>query len=69
MAERVITPFIPPKTVNIAVIKINPIAPYQKGMPSKYSKNIPPVKAVTLTFVRMYATSVIIDNHEPVACV
>jgi hypothetical protein len=51
MAESVITPFIPPNTVKIAVIKIRPIAPHQNGSPSKYSKKIPPVNAVTDTFV------------------
>ena len=51
MAESVITPFIPPKTVKIAVMKIRPIAPHQNGSPSRYSKKIPPVNAVTDTFV------------------
>ena len=51
MEDRVITPFIPPNTVNTAVMAIKPIAPYQNGIPSKNSKKIPPVKAVTLTFV------------------
>ena len=49
MADMVITPFIPPTMVKTAVMKISPRAPYQKGMPSRYSKTIPPVKAVTLT--------------------
>ena len=69
MAESVITPFIPPNTVKIAVMTIKPMAPYQNGIPRRYSKNIPPVNAVTLTFVRIYATRVMMDNHEPVACV
>ena len=51
MVDNVITPFIPPKTVKTAVMAIRPIAPYQKGRPSRYSKKIPPVKAVTETFV------------------
>ena len=34
MAESVITPFIPPKTVKIAVMKIRPIAPHQNGSPT-----------------------------------
>lgn len=51
MADMVITPFMPPKMVNTAVTKIRPRAPYQKGMPNRYSKKIPPVKAVTLTLV------------------
>ena len=51
MVESVMTPFIPPNTVKIPVSTISPIAPYQNGNPSKNSKKIPPVKAVTLTFV------------------
>ena len=51
MADSVITPFIPPKTVKTAVMAIRPMAPYQKGRPNRYSKKIPPVKAVTETFV------------------
>ena len=51
MAESVITPFMPPKTVNTAVTAIRPMAPYQNGRPSRYSKKIPPVKAVTDTLV------------------
>ena len=66
MVESVITPFMPPNTVNTAVMTIRPMAPYQKGMPRRYLKKIPPVKAVTLTFVRTYATKVIIDSQEPV---
>ena len=38
MVESVITPFIPPKTVNTAVMAIRPIAPYQKGISNKYTK-------------------------------
>jgi 8-oxo-dGTP diphosphatase len=49
--ERVITPFMPPKTVNTAVMAIRPMAPYQNGMPRRNSKKMPPVNAVTLTFV------------------
>ena len=51
MADKVITPFIPPNTVNTAVIAIRPIAPYQNGRPRRYSKKIPPVNAVTETLV------------------
>ena len=51
MVDKVITPFIPPKTVKIAVMAIRPIAPYQKGISSRNLKKIPPVKAVTETFV------------------
>ena len=51
--ESVITPFIPPNTVKTAVRTIRPIAPTQKLRPQRYSKKIPPVRAVTLTFVRM----------------
>ena len=51
MEERVITPFMPPKTVNTAVMAIRPMAPYQNGMPRRNSKKMPPVNAVTLTFV------------------
>ena len=51
MVESVITPFMPPNTVNTAVIKISPIAPAQKLRPHRYLKKTPPVKAVTLTFV------------------
>ena len=69
MAERVITPFIPPNTVNTAVMAIRPMAPYQNGSPSRYSKNMPPVNAVTDTLVSTYAMSVIIDSQEPVRCV
>jgi hypothetical protein len=53
IADIVITPFIPPNTVNIAVIAIRPSAPYQKGSPNRYSKKIPPVNAVTLTLVKI----------------
>jgi hypothetical protein len=49
----VITPFIPPMTVKMAVTAIRPRAPHQKGRPMRYSKKIPPVNAVTLTLVRM----------------
>ena len=52
MADKVITPFMPPNTVNTAVIAMSPIAAYQNGMFSRYSKKMPPVKAVTDTFVR-----------------
>ena len=51
IADRVITPFIPPKTVKIPVSTIKPIAPYQKGRPRRLSIKIPPVNAVTLTLV------------------
>ena len=51
MAERVITPFIPPKTVKTAVMAMSPMAPYQNGRPNRYSKKMPPVKAVTDTLV------------------
>ena len=53
MADMVITPFIPPNTVKMAVTAMRPRAPHQKGRPMRYSKKIPPVKAVTETFVRM----------------
>ena len=66
IADRVMTPFMPPNIVNTAVITIRPIAPYQKSSPIRYSKKIPPVKAVTETFVSMYAISVMIESHEPV---
>ena len=69
MADKVITPFMPPKTVNTAVMAISPIAPYQKGRPRRYSKKIPPVNAVTETFVRTYAINVMIESQEPVRCV
>lgn len=51
MADSVITPFMPPNTVNTAVMAMRPMAPYQNGSPSRYSKNMPPVNAVTDTFV------------------
>ena len=53
MVESVITPFIPPNTVKMVVRMIRPMAPAQKFKPQRYSKKIPPVRAVTLTFVRM----------------
>ena len=62
--ESVITPFIPPITVNTPVRRTNPTAPTQKFSPSKLSRKIPPVKAVTLTFVSTYDIRVMIDNHE-----
>ena len=51
MVESVMTPFMPPNTVKMAVMAMRPMAPYQKGMPRRNLKKIPPVKAVTLTFV------------------
>ena len=52
MTEIVIIPFIPPSTVNIPVKRTRPIAPYQKSIPITDWRNIPPVKAVTETFVK-----------------
>ena len=66
MADSVITPFMPPKTVKRPVNTINPIAPYQKGKPRRLFMKIPPVNAVTLTLVSTYAISVMIESHEPV---
>ena len=53
MVDNVITPFIPPNTVKMVVRIIKPMAPAQKFKPQRYSKKIPPVRAVTLTLVRM----------------
>ena len=53
IVDNVITPFIPPNTVKMVVRIIKPMAPAQKFKPQRYSKKIPPVRAVTLTLVRM----------------